>query len=513
MFSLYRSTPKRDIKDLYSLYGTEHHDQIPFLRNLDETTASLKSIIRKRQFREQGIVLSVEGTWGSGKTTFVELLCQALEPEDVAIVKYESLYYGNVSEATDIFIKDIFDEVQEKFGIKLGDGSSIAKNITPTFELSNGLPKFTLGYKSSRAPTEVIKKKLESKLERLRGKMVVIIDDIDRVPAKDVVHFLRIVRVLRELPNFIIILPIDRLVVEELLQSQSIINPKGYLQKIIDDSVDINPEQGTSKDLFHKLLKDRYETDVPTEMCDLVWDLYLWEISLAVVKPYEVEGQQRLRLGTGPNEDTWKMVDQVNSASNDNIVKEFFKLTSAAYGSGVNFVMRVNDHYNTGSNFKDIYKHYSNLFPNTTFTELMSGRYIDNLDPNIEDFNNGRTMMDFRWWNDRDSIMPRLPGAQQTGEYRLDIPADGPERDQHFTDLNSQAHYLWDTTRHLAGSFLPQIAVQYLAPRTMNKVINNLEVDISQYVATARAEDNAPLQRAMRKTVQESIVLNVTKAR
>jgi energy-coupling factor transporter ATP-binding protein EcfA2 len=505
----YRSTPVSTLEELQTYYGSGVTiSQTRFGQELAHANSQLKEIIRSDKYKTHGIVVSIEGTWGSGKSSFVQILSHLLKDENIALIKYDSLYYGNVSEATDIFIKSIFEEVKDRFGIKLADGSSISKNITPKFELSNGFPKFGLDFKANRQPTEVVKEKLEKSLANLPGKMVVVIDDIDRVAEEDVVHFLRLVRVLRELPNFIVLLPIDRLMLENLLKTQGIENPKRYLEKIIDEDYDINPEQGNSKDLFRSLLNQKYPDETLTDdFLNIIWDLYLWEISLATIKEYERSGQQPLILNMGSTDPTWQVMTPTQSESGELLVRKFMELTSMNYvTSAPNYVLRIK---NTANPAEDVYQHYSQVFANMTFTDMMYGRFFLNLGTELQMDTNGLNMMNTRWWDDKESGIVNLqndPNKTQKMDYRLPIPPDEASKSQYFTDMNNKAHYMWDTVRGLAGAYLPERAIQYLAPRTLNKIVTALNIDFTLYANASRAEDYTELQKSVRRATR-SIVL------
>lgn len=506
----YRSTPVNTLSELQVFYGDEVNiNQTRFGQALARANSDLKEIIRSDSYRKHGLVISIEGTWGSGKSSFVQILSNLLEAENIALIKYDSLYYGNVSEATAIFIKSIFDKVKECFGVKLDDGTSIAKNITPKFELSNGLPKFGLDFKSNRQPTEVVKEKLEISLANLPGKMLVVIDDIDRVAEEDVVHFLRLVRILRELPNFVIILPIDRTMLENLLSTQGIKNPKRYLEKVIDANYDIDPEQGNAKDLFGSLLHRKHSSETLTEdFISTLWDLYLWEISLATIKEYESNGQQRFILNIGSTDPNWQTLTPTQSQSGELLVRKVLELTSQAYGSTSNYLLRVQ---NTTAPYEDVFQHYSQAFANMTFTDMMYGRFFLNLGQDLHMDTNGLNMMNLRWWDDKESSIINLQGdstKSQKLEYRVPIPTDEANRTQYTTEMQNKAHYVWDTVRSLAGAYLPEAALQYLAPRTLNKIVDALEFDFSLYANASRAEDYAELFNAVRRATKNIVLAN-----
>jgi|GEM_PF-6607789 len=505
----YRSKPLKSDRDIERFYkSSDEFNSTRFGQTLAQAKQDLKDIIDSTEYEENGLVLAINGTWGSGKTSFVNQLKASLREENAAIVSYDSLYYGNVSEATSIFIKSIFDEVKEQFGVKL-DGSSIAKNISPKLEVSNGLPKLSFDFKMSREPTEVIKSNLEVKLRNLPGKMIVIIDDIDRVDAGDVVHFLRLVRVLKELPNFIVILPVDKLALENLLKSQNVANPRRYLEKLVDASYDIDPEQGNSKDLFFKIILNKFP-NIAAEgdaLLNLVWDLYLWELSLGVIKQYETSGQQRFTLSIGSSDPTWQMIDPTRSSSGDLLVRKFFELTSVNYGSESNYVMQLK---NTQDANQAVFMHYQQLFSNSTFTDFMYTRLFPSIGTDLRlETQAGANMMTTQWWADRESIIALQPlnDRTQKSDYRIQIPDESNEdlRRAYFDTVNSSTSTLWDSIRALAGAYLPRLALTYLAPRTLNRVIAAMDQTVTNYTGSESTQDLAEIQRSMRRAVESVI--------
>jgi hypothetical protein len=507
MFKPYRSTPIKTVEELHDIYGTQNSSEIPYLQLLESTTDNLRSLVNEVDLSGGGFVMSVEGTWGSGKTSFVDLLCNAMGDLNVATVRYDSLYYGNASEATGIFIQNIFDEVQEKFGVKLSSGSNIAKNITPKFELSNGIPNFSFDFTAPRAPTEVIiKGQLEEKLRSLPGRMVVIIDDIDRVPAADVLHFLRLIRVLRELPNFIIIMPIDGAVLENLLRENGIESPRGYLQKFVDHSIDLSPKQGESKDLFFRLLRQKYPTDNLTdEFCARAWDLYLWEISLIVIQQYETRGGERFILNAQPTDPMWYLLKSADSQSGDNLVRKFFEQTNKAYGASSHYVLRLS---NSGHTRRDIFQHYSALFVNMTFTDFMYARIFPNVaSPQAFTVAQGSMITTMPWW-DAEDIVSLGATREQDPTYRVSIPDDDSQKQAYYAQVNSHQHIIWDTVRGLAGAYLPEKAYPFLAPRTLNKVASQLAITPGSYQSSTNTEDYAELHREIRRVVQQTVTFN-----
>lgn len=85
---------------------------------------------------------------------------------------------------------------------------------------------------NSKTLTEV-KKDIVSYLEKRNKKLVIIIDDIDRLNEKEIKEIFRLVRVNADFPNTIYILPFDRKIIEENLDEQNWVSGKEYLDKIV----------------------------------------------------------------------------------------------------------------------------------------------------------------------------------------------------------------------------------------------------------------------------------------
>jgi len=243
-------------------------------------------------------------------------------------------------------------------------------------------------------------------------------------------------------------------------------------------------------------------------LIDVLWDVYLWEISLATIRKYETSGQQRFTLSLGSGDPTWQLLAPTQSLTGDTLVREFMKTTSAAYGSDINYVMRLKNRADTG---QDVFMHYSQLFGNLTFTDFMYGRLVQSAGPDLLlDDTSGLNMLNMRWWSDQDAIISMQLDASKTQktDYRLPIPTDEANRSQYLTDMQNRSHYVWDTVRSLAGAYLPEEALQYLAPRTLNKIVESLDIDTSQYSNAQRAEDYSNLETVMRRITRNHIEFN-----
>lgn len=106
---------------------------------------------------------------------------------------------------------------------------------------------FLLGlsdYFSIRATTykkslSELKKEIKNDLYERKKKLVIVIDDIDRLNQSEIRQIFRLVRVNADFPNTIYLLAFDRKIIETNLEEQAGVSGKDYLEKIVQVSFDI----------------------------------------------------------------------------------------------------------------------------------------------------------------------------------------------------------------------------------------------------------------------------------
>ena len=500
----YRGKPIESEQELLELYAVPDIEQIPVFNTIRDAKDLVVGIVD--QGVSEGHVISVEGSWGSGKTSFARILQQRLSETELhlSFVRFDSLYYGNPSEATTILLDDVFGILRSDFGITVDSRLDIAKNITPEFEVTNGLPKIKLSYRKSRRSTDsILSDGLQHQMRDMNGKLIVVLDDIDRLPPADAVHFLRIVRVLKELPNLIVILPIDRDNLEDLLRIQQIRKPKAYLQKIIDHSFSVDTDQANARQLFERLIARKYPEEIGahSEFVPTLWNLILWEISLLVIRQFERgENGTRFRMAAGPQDnDTWRLLDPLNLPNGDNLIRKFLEQTGADYG-GSTYMIRLTNTQASGGVRKFLFRNYRNICADASFTDFIQGTYVKNVQPQSEDIQLGQTMFDFEWWTAASlgSLSPREADATQVA---IDEPVDQNDLQILQENLAANRRYMWDDMAELASQFLPLQVTQFLAARMLNTLVDDLRIDFSLRPGPEFAE----LQRAVRRVVRRHV--------
>jgi predicted KAP-like P-loop ATPase len=229
----------------------------------------------------QGFVFGIEGQWGSGKSTLINLTIDALgrlERNSPEIVTFAPWLVGERSE----LLRSLFDELANAAGKIDPIDAAIADNANPLddahwrlrqkqklkAQLSGKLKAFgsfagslgkiarvadavgvplagvvadtaeRTGEATSRlleAPS-IAKEKvgLVDALKLLSRPIAVFIDDLDRLEPRDVSEVLRLVRAVADFPNVIYILSYDpKVVAKTLTKAIEVEDGEAYLEKMV----------------------------------------------------------------------------------------------------------------------------------------------------------------------------------------------------------------------------------------------------------------------------------------
>ncbi|WP_282139181.1 KAP family P-loop NTPase fold protein [Rossellomorea aquimaris] len=183
-------------------------------------------------------VMSMYGEWGEGKTTVINMVEKELknDKEDVHVILFEPWHYNSM----DSIIKNYFNLICESLGRKLltldlvmliSDYRDLLLDSIKGFKL-NKVVEMIIPNFSSRKSVKSIKHRIEQKLKRLDQKVVIFIDDLDRMERDEILLILKMIRLFSDFDNFIYILSFDKKRVERILYRE-MRKDKEYLDKFI----------------------------------------------------------------------------------------------------------------------------------------------------------------------------------------------------------------------------------------------------------------------------------------
>lgn len=203
----------------------------------------IAEIITNRENKEC-IVVGIYGSWGEGKTSVLNFIENELgNSENVISFKFNPWRYNDENALLLQFFKSLGYVLENKLKNsteKIGEllkkyGDSLSFNI-PVIGNISGAAK-ALGSALDKVDIETLKDRIENVLVTTNKKVVVFIDDIDRLDKQEIYSILRLVKLNADFSNIVYVLSFDELMVSHAIGEKygdgSAISGQNFLEKII----------------------------------------------------------------------------------------------------------------------------------------------------------------------------------------------------------------------------------------------------------------------------------------
>jgi predicted KAP-like P-loop ATPase len=226
----------------------------------------------KNHHNDESFVIGIEGRWGSGKTSFVNLIRQELK-DDVFMINFNPWNFTGQNELIEDFFASLISVLHtsktededikkiKKYALKLTRKSEVSFSPEVSFWGINVKAEELFKFFAEKNLEEE-RENINKLLRKLSKRILVIIDDIDRLDKEETRLILKLVKMTANFPNTIFMLAYDRDKVVDRINEDGW-DGEEYLKKIIQLSFTL-PEpnrQGLSKILFNDLdniLKEVY---------------------------------------------------------------------------------------------------------------------------------------------------------------------------------------------------------------------------------------------------------------
>ena len=217
---------------------------------------------------DESLVVGIEGEWGSGKTSFINLILKNLESSgrEHSTIKFNPWNFSDQNE----LITDFFDSIVD--ALKRTDEKGYEKGARKIREYCSKLLKRTelkiepkisilgmeagLGgiYKTGEEePLEKQKEAINELLKETGKRFVIVIDDIDRLDAQETRLVFKLVRMTANFANTVFLLAYDRTKVGKRITEDGI-EGEEFLKKIVQLGFPLpRPDQ---RDLFQILFEE-----------------------------------------------------------------------------------------------------------------------------------------------------------------------------------------------------------------------------------------------------------------
>lgn len=242
----------------------------------------------------KGSVVGVLGAWGSGKTSFINLARNELNQDNITVLDFNPWMFSG----TEQLMQSFFSELSAQLRLR-PDLNKIGEAIGTYGDLFTGMgwlpivgPWIERGHKATEVISKVLqgrkegvgahRKKIEDVLTKLDKRIIVVIDDIDRLSTAEIRDIFKLVRLTANFPNIIYVVAFDRIRVENALNEEGI-NGRDYLEKILQVAIDIPP-------IPYQILSTQVLTAIDNAIQDIEkvgpFDKQIWpDIFVEIIRP------------------------------------------------------------------------------------------------------------------------------------------------------------------------------------------------------------------------------------
>lgn len=237
------------------------------------------------------LTVSLEGEWGYGKTSVINLVKGALNEKEAApiIIEYNPWLAGKPESLIQDFLLQFSSQLNIKDNsevalkaskelIAYSSLFSVAKLVPGAEPWASIVEKIFSKFGSSTKKIAELKKldllgkkkKVVSAIEKIKTPIIVVIDDIDRLTPSETFQVLRLVKAVADFSGTSFLLAFDSSYLVSVLDKNDIVNASEYINKVIQLRVPLPviSERGMNElanveldNLSDKNLTDRFESD------------------------------------------------------------------------------------------------------------------------------------------------------------------------------------------------------------------------------------------------------------
>ena len=254
---------------------------------------------------KDGLVIGLFGKWGTGKTSILNIVINEINilakgsGDKPIIVKFSPWNYTDKDNLISLFFRvlknkldiDNDEEKRKKIGKALTDYSDALDALSLVPMVGSGLAillktiaKAQGAELSKEVDLDVTRNQLEKVLSETNQKIIVIMDDIDRLTNSQIRDIFQLVKQVGNFPNIIYVLSMDRNVVCRALEEVHNIDGSEYLEKIVQIPFEI---PALMKPQIREVFLAKLNDTIKDIFDDITWnENYFNEVFNNCIEPY-----------------------------------------------------------------------------------------------------------------------------------------------------------------------------------------------------------------------------------
>lgn len=259
--------------------------------------------------KEASFVISIQGPWGCGKSSLLNLISEQLH-EKVTLVRFNPWLFSGTDQLLSRYFRELSMELSggkeerlqaicQALDTYAGSLSSLL-SIVPAHDPYSASAKvlvssvrWVLKKLGSQKSLDELRRNLRDQFQSLDQKVVVFIDDLDRMNQEEVRDIVRLVRLVGDFPNLVYVLAFDADRVADLLGENGEYG-REYLEKIVQIAHDVPIARPSDLDrMCFQMMDEAIQGTTVRELDQNSWS-NLWAL---VVRPLIRTPRDINRLG------------------------------------------------------------------------------------------------------------------------------------------------------------------------------------------------------------------------
>lgn len=230
--------------------------------------ATVVSQISESTASDPSTVFGLVGEWGSGKTSIIQQVRSKLS-DDWIVADFTPWSSGDTSAMSFEFVSTLADalgvaasgETRAKFARYAGFVAPLLNAVPLAGAAAGGVANEVLATLASRPPWHKQFEELSSTVAEVGTRVLVVIDDVDRLAGSELMNLLRVVRLLGRFRGIHYLMAYDQATIEELLEvSGSVGRATSFMEKIVQYPFEVPPiSRAAALRLTHQTLSQLME--------------------------------------------------------------------------------------------------------------------------------------------------------------------------------------------------------------------------------------------------------------